>query len=61
MRDPRHANEFFRVVDDVQHAPITDPNAPLVFVAFQFSASRGPRCTDQRIDLADGAGKDIIG
>jgi hypothetical protein len=40
--DARNANQFRVVVDDVHYAPVTDPDAPLIFVASQFLASCGP-------------------
>ena len=48
VRDPRHTDQFRRVVDDVQHAPVTDPDAPLVLVPFQLLASCGPGIVGQR-------------
>ncbi len=41
VRDPCDAHQFRRVVDDVHDAPVTDPDAPLVFVAFELFASCG--------------------
>jgi hypothetical protein len=33
MGDSRHTDEFRLVIDDVHYAPVTDPDAPLIFVA----------------------------
>ncbi len=41
-------DDFRRVVDDVQHAPVTDPDAPLVLVAFQLFTSCDPGVVGQR-------------
>ena len=43
----------FRVVNDVHHPPVTDPDTPLIFVAFQLPASCGPWCVAQRLDFLD--------
>src|ERR1017187_8403401 len=40
--DSRPTDEFCRVVDDVYHAPVTHPAAPLIIVALQFFASCRP-------------------
>ena len=45
--NPRHADYFRRVVDDVHYAPVTDADAPLIFVALQLPASRGPGVVGQ--------------
>src|ERR1017187_3158027 len=58
--DPRHTDEFCRVVDDVYHAPVTHPDAPLIFVALQLFASCWPWGVAQRFDLADGTGQHVI-
>src|ERR1035438_10259991 len=36
VSNARDTDELRRVVDDVYHAPVTDSDAPLIFVAFQF-------------------------
>src|ERR1022692_4139373 len=36
---------------DVHHAPVTDSDAPLIFVAFQFLASCGPGIIGKRQNL----------
>src|ERR1022692_1962614 len=36
VSNARDTDELRRVVDDVYHAPVTDSDAPLTFVAFQF-------------------------
>ena len=41
-------DEFRRFVDEVQHAPVPDSDAPLVLVAFQLFASCGPGIFGQR-------------
>ena len=51
MCDPRHADKFSRVVNDVHHALVSDTNAPLIFVALQFFASCGPRSVCERKNL----------
>lgn len=33
MCDPRYAYELSVVIDDIQYAPVTHPDAPLIFVA----------------------------
>ena len=58
--DARDADELRSVVDDVHHAPVTGPNTPLVFVAFQFLASGGPRRVAQRLEFLDDAGQHVI-
>jgi hypothetical protein len=39
-------------VDDVQHAPVTDPNAPLIFEALELLAACGPRIIGKRQNFA---------
>ena len=51
MRDPGDTYEFRRVIDDLQHAPVTDSNAPLILVAFQLFAACRPRIVGQRQNL----------
>ena len=60
VRDPRDRDEFRRVVDDVQHAPVTDPDAPLVLVAFQLFASCGPWCVAQRVYFFQDTSQHVI-
>jgi len=43
MRDMHHGYRFGFRVDDVQHAPVTDPYAPLILEALELLASCGPR------------------
>ena len=47
------ADELRRVVDDVHHSPVANPEALLIFVAFQLFASLGPWCIAQRLDLPE--------
>ena len=60
VRNSRDADELRRVVDDVHHAPVTDPDAPMIFVALQFLASRGPRYMAQRTDFLDDARQHVV-
>jgi hypothetical protein len=60
MRDPRYAHQLGRIVDDVQHAPVTDADAPLILVAFQLLASCGPWMLAQKFQFADDARKHVI-
>jgi hypothetical protein len=39
----RHIDKAVLIVDLVQHAVVSDPDAPEVVVAFQFLATWGPR------------------
>jgi hypothetical protein len=39
MCNPRHSDEFRRVIDDVEQAPVTGADALLILVAFQLFAS----------------------
>ena len=48
MRDPCHSDEFRHVIDDVEHAPVTGADAPLVLVAFQLFASSRSGIFSQR-------------
>jgi hypothetical protein len=49
MCNARNADEHRCIVDDVYHPPVTDSDAPLVFVAFQFLRSSRPWGLSQRI------------
>jgi hypothetical protein len=49
MSNARDADKLRRVVDDVHHAPVTDPDAALIFLAFQLFASSGPWCMAQSL------------
>jgi hypothetical protein len=40
MRDSRNSDMFCYVINVVDHAPVAESYAPLMFVAFEFSASR---------------------
>jgi len=51
VRDPSDTYEFRRVIDDIQHAPVTHSNAPLILVAFQLLAARGPGIVGQPKNL----------
>jgi hypothetical protein len=51
VRNPRHTHEFCLVVDDVHDAPVTDADAPLIFVALEFFASCWPWDLGQRFDF----------
>jgi hypothetical protein len=42
MRDAGDAHQFGRVVDDLDHAPVADSNAPGVSVPSELFASDGP-------------------
>jgi len=55
MRDPRYAHYFRRVVDDVHHAPVTDADAPPIFLALQFFAPCGPGIVGQSFEFTDDA------
>ena len=60
MCNPSDSDEFRGVLDDVQHAPVTDPDAPLILLAFQFLASCGPGIVGQRQYLLVHAGEHCI-
>ena len=60
MSNASDADEFRRVVDDVHLAPVTDPNAPLVLVAFQLFASCGPGIVRERQNFPVHAGEKRI-
>lgn len=60
MCDPRDAHDFRRVVDDVHHAPVTDADAPLIFVALQLFASCWPWSVAQSFEFADNARQHVI-
>jgi len=48
------------IVDDIDHAPITHPKAPLIFVALQLFGSRRSGIVGQREKLAFNAVKKRI-
>src|SRR5208283_1044152 len=52
MCDSGDNDKFRCIIDEVNCAPITDSNAPLVPVAFQLLASCGPGIVGQCQDLA---------
>jgi len=60
MRDPRYTDQFRGVVDDVQHSPVADTDAPLIFVALKLLASYGPRSVSKKFQLADYPGQNVI-
>jgi hypothetical protein len=60
MRDPRHTDQFRRVVNNVQHSPVADARAPLIFVTFEFPASSRPWSVSERFQLADDTGQNVI-
>lgn len=60
VRDPGHADLFPRVVNDVHHATIADPDAPLVLAVFQLFAARGPGIVGQGFQLADDSRQNAI-
>ena len=53
----RDTDEHRPVVDDVHHAPVTDPDAPLILVSFEFPASCRPGIIGQRQNLLVAAGE----
>ena len=53
MGDPRHADQFRVVVDNIQHPPVTDAHAPLIFIAFELLASCWSWGVGERFQLAD--------
>ncbi len=61
MRDSRHADHLGGVIDDVHHSPVSDANAPLIFVAFEFFATRRPRSVTQRFKFADNTASTLSG
>ena len=50
--NPRNRDKFGLIIDEINHAPVTHSNAPLIFVASQFFASSGPGIVGERQDLA---------
>jgi hypothetical protein len=48
MRDVHHGYSFGFRVDDVQHAPVTDPKRPLIFEALELLASCWPGIVGER-------------
>jgi hypothetical protein len=57
---PCDANNLGCVIDDVNYSPVTDANAPLIFVAFEFLATRWPRSVAQRFEFADNPGEHVV-
>ncbi len=47
-----HRYAFGFRIDDVQHAPVIHPNAPLILEAFKLFASCGPGVVGERQNLA---------
>jgi hypothetical protein len=60
MRDSGHADQLRRVVDNIQHSPVTDTHAPLIFVSLQLFASHGPGRVSERFQLTDYTGQNVI-
>ena len=60
MRDSRDSDECRPVVDDLQHAPVTDADTPLIFVALQFFTSFGPWGVSQRFDFTHDTRQHVI-
>jgi hypothetical protein len=60
VRDPRDTNEFRLIVYDVHHAPVTHSDAPLIFVALQFLASRGPWVVAQGFEFAHDTLQNVV-
>jgi hypothetical protein len=61
VRDSRDTNEFRLIVYDVHHAPVTHSDAPLIFVALQFLASRGPWVAGQGFEFANDTFQHVVG
>src|SRR5208283_1463772 len=60
MRNARNAYELRSVVDNVNQTPITDPDAPVIFVAFQLLASSRPWYISQRVQFSNNTRQQII-
>jgi hypothetical protein len=60
MRDPRYAYSLGRILDDVYDAPVPNPKALLILVAFKFFASCRPWLLRERIHFANYARQHIV-
>ena len=56
----RDTDEPRSVVNDVHYAPVTDSNAPLIFVAFELLASCGPWRMAQSLNFLEDTGQHVI-
>ena len=61
MPDPSDAHALGGIVDNIDHAPIAHPKAPLIFVALEFLASCRPWSVPERFQLAHYTGQNVIG
>ena len=61
MSDAGDAYQRVGIVNDVNHAPITHTDSPLVSISFELLASRRPWVVTQRLDPSYGARKYVIG
>lgn len=53
VSNARDAHQFCYVVDQVDYAPFSDADTPLIFVALQFFTSRGSWRLGQGFEFAD--------
>lgn len=60
MSNACDADELGCVVDDIHHPPVTHPEAPLIFVAFELFTSRGPWHSGQSLDFLNNASEHTI-
>ena len=60
MSNACDAHALHCVVDNVNHAPVTDPDAPLIFAALQFFASGGSWRIAQCLQFSNDARQQFI-
>ena len=56
----RNTDEPYRIIDDVHHAPVTDPNAPHIHSLSKLFTSRGWGSIAQRLKLGDNTRPHVI-
>jgi len=52
VRDPSYGEKFRFIIDEINYAPVTHSNTPLIFVASQFLTSGRTGIVGKRQDLA---------
>ena len=60
MGHARDADPLSGIVDDVDHAPVSNPDAPLIFIALKLLASRRSGIIGQPENFAVNAGEHQI-
>lgn len=58
---PGDADELGGVVDEIENPPIASPDAPVIFVAFEFLTTDGLGFVGERFQLANYPAENAVG